>query len=209
MIREPWACCAAFAAACRPISRKGGCNDRQQANGREEDHGARPASNVPSIAGMLGSFALGGQAPNADCPRYPSAVKAEHDAVERRPAQRLRPSNEIVVAGPVRERRGVAIIDRMQPKPVAPNSNHHAVIVIVTTPHGVALSEGAEMVRVGIHSGDLHYPVRLGLVPGPVFGQNPDQALGSRFPARLLVGPRTRRSRCGARPCALKELRKK
>jgi hypothetical protein len=101
---------------------------------------------------------------------------------------RLRPSNESVVAGPVRERRSVAIIDRIQPKPVAPNSNHHAVIVIVMTPHGVALSEGPEIVRVVIHSGDLHYLVRLGLVPGSAFDQNAGPSLGKSFSGGSLSG---------------------
>jgi hypothetical protein len=40
MIRDPWARGAAFAAACGHVSRKGSHNDRQQANGRQEDRSA-------------------------------------------------------------------------------------------------------------------------------------------------------------------------
>ena len=70
----------------------------------------------------------------------------------------------MIVAGPVRERRGVTIVNRIQPKPVAPSSNHHAFIVIVVALHGVALSEGPDIVRVVIHSSNIHYLVRLSLV---------------------------------------------
>jgi hypothetical protein len=38
MMGEPWASCAALAAACRHVSRKGSYHDRQQANGGQEDH---------------------------------------------------------------------------------------------------------------------------------------------------------------------------
>jgi hypothetical protein len=38
MIREPWAACAAFPAGRLYESRKGEYDDRQQANGRQEDH---------------------------------------------------------------------------------------------------------------------------------------------------------------------------
>ena len=37
MMREPWASCAAFAAACLHESRKGDCDARQQTDGRQED----------------------------------------------------------------------------------------------------------------------------------------------------------------------------
>jgi hypothetical protein len=93
---------------------------------------------------------------------------------------RLRPGNEIVVAGPAREWRGVAIIDRIQPKPVAPYSNHHAVVVVVVTPHSVAFSEGPEIVRVVIHSSDLHYLIP-GLVPGSAFDKNAGLNPGNSF----------------------------
>jgi hypothetical protein len=62
-----------------------------------------------------------------------------------RNALALRPSDEIVVAGPVRERRGVTIVNGVQPKPIAPNCNHHAFIVIIVTLDSVALSEGPEV----------------------------------------------------------------
>jgi hypothetical protein len=116
-------------------------------------------------------------------------------------ALRLSPSNEIVVAGAARERGSVAIVNRIEPKPVAPNSNHHAVVVIVVTPHRVALSEGPEIFRVAIHTSDLNCPIS-GLVPVQRSIKPLNQALGSRAPARLLVGPRIYRSRCGARPSA-------
>jgi hypothetical protein len=93
---------------------------------------------------------------------------------------RLRPGNEFVVAGPAREWRGVAIIDRIQPKPVAPYSNHHAVVVVVVTPHSVAFSEGPEIVRVVIHSSDLHYLIP-GLVPGSAFDKNAGLNPGNSF----------------------------
>jgi hypothetical protein len=112
-------------------------------------------------------------------------------------ALRLRPSNEIVVAGAASERGSVAIVSRIKPKPVAPNSNHHAVVVIVVTPHGVALSEGPEIFRIAIRTSDFHYAIS-GFVPVQRLIKPLDQALGSRVPARLLVGPRTYRSRCGA-----------
>jgi hypothetical protein len=40
------------------------------------------------------------------------------------------------------ERRRAAIFDRVKPEPVAPNPNDYAILVIVMTPHGVALPEG-------------------------------------------------------------------
>ena len=40
MIREPYARGAAFAAGCNHVSRKGECDQRQQANGPQEDHSA-------------------------------------------------------------------------------------------------------------------------------------------------------------------------
>ena len=114
---------------------------------------------------------------------------------------RLSLSNEIVVAGAASERGSVAIVNRIEPKPVAPNSNHHAVVVIVVTPHGVALSEGPEIFRIAIRTSDFHYAIS-GLVPVQRLIKPLDQALGRRVPARLLVGPRIYRSGCGARPSA-------
>ena len=103
----------------------------------------------------------------------------------------LRPRSNLVVARPVRERRGVAIVNGIQPKPVVPNSDHHAVVVIVVMLHGVAPSEGPKIVRVVIQSSNLHYLVRLDLAPGSPASFSPN--------FRLVPAPRPMRGEivCG------------
>jgi hypothetical protein len=97
---------------------------------------------------------------------------------------------EIVVAGAAGERGSVAIVDRIEPKPVAPNSNHHAVVVIVVTPHSVAFSEGPEIVRVVRRKSDLHCLVPIELVPASASDQNAEASLWRSFSSPSAWWPR-------------------
>jgi hypothetical protein len=46
-----------------------------------------------------------------------------------------------VIVGAAGERRGVALFNRIEPKPVLPNSNDHAVFIIVAAPYVAAVPE--------------------------------------------------------------------
>jgi hypothetical protein len=60
----------------------------------------------------------------------------------------LTPPNQIVIVCLAGERRGVAIVNRIEPKPLVPDSNDHTVFTIVAAPYHVAVPKGPERISV-------------------------------------------------------------
>jgi hypothetical protein len=54
----------------------------------------------------------------------------------------LSPPNEFIVRGTARKRSRIMVVDWIEPKPVVPSPDDHALIaVLVEAPHGVAVAE--------------------------------------------------------------------
>jgi hypothetical protein len=126
--------------------------------------------------------------------------------------RRLRALHEFAGAGAGRERRQVAGVERMEPKPVAPSPDYPAFVRIVPATYGVAflqglaVPEGLAVGRIVIcRSGCvIRSSRRHGPVPASSVGQILHQALGQCFagPAPA-AGDAAGRRRCGAIPSAL------
>ncbi len=121
-----------------------------------------------------------------------------------RPAPRLGARHEFAGARTGRERREIAGVERMEPKPVAPGPDYPAVVRIIPETHNVAflevlaVLEGLAKGRIVIY---LSVCVKLGggrhgPLPASSVDLNEHRARGSCL-ARSFVGPRTDRRRCG------------
>lgn len=61
-------------------------------------------------------------------------------------------SDQMVVIGSARERRGIAIVEGIEPKPIVPSPNYRAVVWIVVGSHNVPYPKRPDIDRVVIFS---------------------------------------------------------
>jgi hypothetical protein len=61
-------------------------------------------------------------------------------------------TDQMVVIGSARERRGIAIVERIEPKPIVPSPNNRAVVWIVVGSHNVPYPKRPDIDRVVIFS---------------------------------------------------------
>jgi hypothetical protein len=103
------------------------------------------------------------------------------------PTLQLSPPNEFIVRGTARKRSRITVVDWIEPKPVVPGPDDHALIaVLVEAPHGVAPAELPAMTGIVGRCSKLHSVVSPNCrVPATAFEQYARLACTARLHGQL------------------------